>query len=76
MPSFLIQTCWNLQFFFVNLTTCLLEAEIFALIHWQTLDVRKTKCAEKIGLKLDFGNCEKTKVFLTWHLCYFLFKLL
>ena len=34
------------------------------------------KCKEKIGLKSESRNCEKTKLFLTYHLRYFLFKLL
>ena len=81
MPSFFIRTCWNPQFFIikylmytVHLTKCLFAAETFALIHWQALGVKKTnalKRKEKIGSKLDLGNCEKTKVFLIWHLPYF-----
>ena len=41
---------------------------MFAIIYWLELDVRKTshalKCKEKIGLKVEFGNCGWTKVFL------------
>ena len=33
------------------------------------------KCKEMISLKLELGNCEKTKVFLTKHLRYFLSKI-
>ena len=63
----------------LNLTKCLSTAETFALIYWQALHVERQnalKCKEKIGLKLKLGNYAKTKVFVTSHLRYFLFKLL
>ena len=51
----------------LNLAKCLLTALTFTFIHWQALDVRKTKICtkykEKIGLKLELENCEKTKFF-------------
>ena len=67
MPSFL-EPAGILRFFVIkyltlNLIKCLLTAETFAFIHWQALDVRKTKCTEKFLLKLDLEIVRKLKFF-------------
>ena len=63
MPSHLepagILMFFVIKYIMLNLTKCLLTSETFALIHWQALDVRKTKCTElerKGWHKIGFGK--------------------